>query len=107
MPFRIKRRRVAKLRRANADASAGAVEEIARVVAQIRERWPQVRIVLRADSGFTRNALMSWCETNDVDFLFGLAKNARLIETILLVAVMSAPITPYPHTCHNPGVKEW
>jgi len=73
---------VAKLRRANADASAGAVEEIARVVAQIRERWPQVRIVLRADSGFTRDVLMGWCEDNDVDFLFGLAKNARLIETI-------------------------
>jgi hypothetical protein len=73
---------VAKLRRANVDACAGAVEEVARVVGQIRARWPGVCIVLRADSGFTRDALMSWCEDNDVHFLFGLAKNARLIETI-------------------------
>ena len=54
------------------------VEEMARIVAQIRARWPQVRILLRADSGFAREALMAWCEDNGVDFLFGLAKNARL-----------------------------
>ena len=72
----------AKLRRANIDASAGAVEEVARIVAQIRARWPQVRILLRADSGFAREALMSWCEDNGVDFLFGLAKNARLVAEI-------------------------
>ena len=52
----------AKLRRANIDASAGAVEEVARIVAQIRSRWPRVRILLRADSGFARDALMDWCE---------------------------------------------
>jgi hypothetical protein len=68
----------AKLRPANIDASAGSVEEMARIVAQIRRRWPKVRILLRADSGFAREALMAWCETNGVDFLFGLAKNARL-----------------------------
>jgi hypothetical protein len=57
----------AKLRRANIDASAGAVEETVRIVAQIRARWPKVRILLRADSGFAREALMSWCEANGVD----------------------------------------
>jgi hypothetical protein len=71
-----------KLRRANIDASAGAIEETARIVAQIRARWPAVRIVLRADSGFAREALMSWCEVNGVDFLFGLAKNERLVAEI-------------------------
>jgi hypothetical protein len=73
---------VAKLRRANIDACAGAVEETARIVAQIRARWPQVRILLRADSGFAREALMQWCETNGVDYLFGLAKNDRLVAEI-------------------------
>jgi hypothetical protein len=72
----------AKLRRADIDASAGAVEETARIVAQIRTRWPQVRIVLRADSGFAREALMKWCEVNGVDFLFGLARNERLVGEI-------------------------
>jgi hypothetical protein len=72
----------AKLRPSNIDASAGAVEEIARIVAQVRARWPRVRILLRADSGFAREALMSWCENNRVDFLFGLARNARLVEEI-------------------------
>ena len=71
-----------KLRRANIDASAGALEETARIVAQIRARWPAVRIVRRADSGFAREALMSWCEVNGVDFLFGLAKNERLVAEI-------------------------
>ena len=72
----------AKLRRSNIDASAGAVEEIARVVAQIRSRWPRVRILLRADSGFAREALMAWCEGNRVDFVFGLARNSRLVGEI-------------------------
>jgi len=68
----------AKLRRSNIDAAAGAVAEIARIVAGIRQRWPKVRILLRADSGFARDALMDWCEQNRVDFLFGLARNVRL-----------------------------
>jgi len=72
----------AKLRPANIDASAGSIEEVARIITRIRERWPQVRILLRADSGFAREALMAWCETNGVDFLFGLAKNARLTAEI-------------------------
>ena len=61
----------AKLRRANADAAAGAVEETARLVAQIRRRWSRVRILLRGDSGFCRDTLMAWCETNRVDYVFG------------------------------------
>jgi hypothetical protein len=72
----------AKLRRANIDGSAGAVEEVGRIVGQIRARWPEVRIVLRADSGFAREALMAWCEANRVDYLFGLARNVRLVEQI-------------------------
>ena len=72
----------AKLRRSNIDAAAGAVEEVARIVRRIRARWPRVRILLRADGGFAREALMVWCEANRVDFLFGLARNARLVEEI-------------------------
>jgi hypothetical protein len=72
----------AKLRPANIDGSAGAIEEVARIVAQVRQRWPAVRILLRADSGFARDPLMAWCENNGVDFLFGLARNSRLVGEI-------------------------
>jgi Transposase DDE domain group 1 len=72
----------AKLRRSNIDASAGSVEEVARIVAQIRQRWPRVRILLRADSGFAREALMAWCEGARVDYVFGLARNERLVAAI-------------------------
>jgi Transposase DDE domain group 1 len=72
----------AKLRRSNIDASAGAKDEVARIVGQIRACWPRVKILLRADSGFAREALMSWCEANRVDYVFGLARNERLIATI-------------------------
>jgi hypothetical protein len=73
---------VAKLRRADIDAAAGAVEEVARVVARIRARWPRTRILLRADSGFAREDLMAWCEANGVGFVLGLQKNERLIAGI-------------------------
>jgi hypothetical protein len=79
---------VAKLRRANIDASAGAVEEIARVVSHLRAAWPEVEIWLRADSGFAREELMSWCEDNGVDYVFGLARNARL--EAMIVAELAA-----------------
>ncbi len=72
----------AKLRRANIDAAAGAVEEIERIVARIRARWPRVKIVLRGDSGFAREALMAWCEAARVDYVFGLARNPRLVGRI-------------------------
>ena len=71
-----------KLRVASLDAADGAVEEVARIVAHIRKRWPRVRILVRADSGFAREELMAWCEANAVHFLFGLAKNPRLIAKI-------------------------
>jgi hypothetical protein len=72
----------ARLRPANRDAAAGSVEEVQRIVAQVRQKWPQVRIVLRADSGFCREELMGWCEANHVDYLFGLARNKRLAKII-------------------------
>jgi hypothetical protein len=68
----------ARLRESNQDASAGAVAEVERIVSQVRGRWGQVRIILRADSGFAREELMSWCEDHGVDHIFGLARNARL-----------------------------
>jgi hypothetical protein len=68
----------ARLRESNRDASAGSLTEIQRVVLQMRAAWPDTRIILRADSGFCRNQLMSWCESNKVDYVFGLARNQRL-----------------------------
>jgi Transposase DDE domain group 1 len=73
---------VAKQRRADKGAADGVVEEVARVIARIRARWPRTRIVLRADSGFAVDDLMAWCEGNDVHFVFGLAQNARLVARI-------------------------
>jgi hypothetical protein len=68
----------ARLRESNVDASSGAVGEVERIVARIRQKWPQVHIIVRGDSGFAREELMSWCEDNGVDFVFGLARNPRL-----------------------------
>ena len=73
----------ARLRRSNIDAYAGSEEELSRIVEQIRERWPNVSIVIRGDSGFARESLMSWCEANHVDYILGLAKNARLKRRIV------------------------
>jgi hypothetical protein len=72
----------ARLRTADNDASYGSVEELERIIAQIRAVWPEVRILLRADSGFCREELMAWCEMHGVDYLFGLAKNSRLVEAL-------------------------
>src|SRR3954469_830926 len=72
----------ARLRTAGQDGSAGAREEVARIVAQLRQRWSTVKITLRADSGFCREELMSWCEEHDVDYVFGLARNSRLQEML-------------------------
>jgi hypothetical protein len=79
----------AKLRTANIDASAGAMEEIARIVGQVRKPWPDVGIVLRADSGFAREAVMAWCEANGVDYIFGLAKNKRLARAIAVELIQA------------------
>jgi len=67
----------ARLRPANIDASAGALEEVERIVLQLRTAWPTVAITLRADSGCCRDALLTWCETHAVDDVIGLARNAR------------------------------
>src|ERR1700726_2656611 len=74
----------ARLRASNVDGAAGALDEVRRIVSQLRARWPKVRIVLRGDSGFCREELMAWCEgeQNEVDFLFGLARNSRLQKII-------------------------
>ena len=72
----------ARLRSSNIDPSAGALEEVERIVQQIRQKWPQVEILLRGDGGFCREALMSWCEDHGVGYVFGLAKNKRLIKII-------------------------
>ena len=92
----------AKLRPSIIDGSAGSVEEVARIVGQVRARWPKTRILLRADSGFAREALMSWCEANRVDFVFGLARNARLVAEIgaeLAQAEAEAAVTGKPARC--------
>ena len=72
----------ARLREANHDAAFGSLAEIQRIVAQIRCAWPEVKIILRGDSGFCRNELMSWCEKHGVDFVFGMARNQRLRKII-------------------------
>lgn len=72
----------AKLRKSDIDASAGSLEEVQRIVARIRARWPHTQLALRADSGFARDNLMTWCEENDVHYVFGLARNDRLEEMI-------------------------
>ncbi len=72
----------ARLRQADHDAAFGSLQEIQRLVAQIRAAWPATKIILRGDSGFCRNQLMSWCENNSVDFVFGLARNQRLRKII-------------------------
>jgi hypothetical protein len=72
----------AQLRKADIDASDGALEVLQRLVKLIRHKWPLVKILMRADSGFCRDSLMSWCEANGVKYLFGLAKNRRLLRRI-------------------------
>jgi hypothetical protein len=68
----------ARLRPSNQDAAAGSVEELERIVAQIRKRWPKTRIMIRGDAGFCREAIMAWCEANQVHYVLGLARNQRL-----------------------------
>ncbi|PXX99351.1 IS1380 family transposase [Halomonas sp. LBP4] len=72
----------ARLRPSNVDGAAGSVEELARIVAQIRGRWPTTRIVIRGDSGFCRDAIMSWCEAHEVGYVLGLARNQRLYRAL-------------------------
>jgi hypothetical protein len=73
----------ARLRRSNIDAAAGSVEELTQIATQLRAAWPQVRLIIRGDSGFCREDIMAWCEAEGVDFVLGLAKNDRLKELSL------------------------
>jgi hypothetical protein len=68
----------ARLRRANLDAAAGSLAEIQRIIQHLRQHWPEVRILLRGDSGFCRDELMSGCEDHRVDYLLGFARHERL-----------------------------
>ena len=86
----------ARLRPANCDAAAGSVEELSRMVAQIRRAWPRTRIHIRGDSGFCREWLMSWCEANDIGYVLGLARNRRL--TRVLGAAMQQARQAYRHS---------
>jgi len=79
----------ARLRRSNIDASEGTVEELSRIVAQIRGRWSEVSILLRGDSGFAREEIFAWCEEHGVEYVAGLARNARL-ERLLEPAIEEA-----------------
>jgi hypothetical protein len=72
----------ARLRTADQGEAAGALEELVRVITFLRSVWPQVRILVRGDSAFAREAIMAWCEAHGVDYLFGLAKNSRLVEML-------------------------
>jgi hypothetical protein len=71
------------LRTANQDGAAGCVDHLKRIVEQIRQRWPKVRIIIRGDSGFCRDELMSWCESQkEVFYIIGMARNTRLQSII-------------------------
>ncbi len=104
----------ARLRRSNIDASAGSVEELERIVAQIRAAWPEVRIVVRGDGGFAREAIMSWCEEHGVDYVLGLARNARLQAALepaferaeALCAESGAPVRVYDEWMHS-TLENW
>jgi hypothetical protein len=72
----------ARLRPSDIDACAGSVRHLKRIVAQLREAWPEVEVVVRADSGFCREEILRWCEDNGVDYVIGLAKNTRLAAAI-------------------------
>ena len=72
----------ARLRPSKIDAAKGSLEELERIVGQIRERWLDVQIIVRGDSGFARDDLMTWCEDNGVDYVFGYARNSRVVKKI-------------------------
>jgi hypothetical protein len=72
----------AKLRPSDIDGAAGSVKQLQKIVERIRLTWPGVRIIVRGDSGFCRENLMRWCEDHRVDYVLGLAKNARLARIL-------------------------
>jgi hypothetical protein len=86
----------ARLRQSNIDASEGTADELTRIVSRIRSAWPEVRIIVRGDSGFCRDAIMAWCEANKVDFVLGFAKNERL--KAIIAAEMQEALHVYEET---------
>jgi len=73
---------LSRLQTSNIDGAVHSVCELKPIVEQIRKHWPEIKIILRGDSGFCRDELMSWCEKNNIDFIFGLSKNKRLLRRI-------------------------
>ena len=72
-----------QLRSASVDPATGVEQELERIVQQIRQRWPDVAVIVRGDSGFSRESVMAWCEGQPgVDYVFGLAQNKRLREAL-------------------------
>lgn len=106
---------VSKLRMADIDASKGTQEELERVVNIIRKYWPNVKITVRGDSGFCRDNIMNWCETNNVDFIFGIARNKRLENIISeqkeqakeLYEKTGETQRVYSEFMHQPVKKNW
>ena len=80
----------ARLRRSNIDASSGTLDELVPIVGQIRARWPKTKILIRADSGFCREEILAWCESQGVDYVLGIARNSRLLEMISYELGMAA-----------------
>jgi hypothetical protein len=89
---------VAKLRTADRDGADGSTEVLAELVARIRARWPEVRIIARGDSGFARDGFMTWCESHQVHYLLGLARNQRLVRKLGPELVQARE--RYEHTGH-------
>ena len=73
---------VARLRQSDIDGASGSVDELERIVSQVRNRWPETEIIIRGDSGFARDEIMSWCEAKKVHFVLGMARNPRLVTSI-------------------------
>ena len=86
----------ARLRKSDRDGSAGTVEQLQRILGQLRRFWPTVPMLIRADSGFCRDEMMSWCEEQQLDYVFGLAKNDRLKAEI--AAEQAAAAAEYEQT---------
>ena len=104
----------AKLRPANVDPAEGALEELQRVMQHIRSRWPQTRILVRGDSAYSRENIMTWCESQGIDYVFGLASNERLVRMTLAIqekacaeyAQTKQPATRYRSLCYK-TLESW
>lgn len=105
---------VAKLRPSNVDPAEGALEELQRVIGQIRSQWPQTRILVRGDSAYSREDIMVWCESEGIDYVFGLASNSRLVRMTLATQEKALaeyeqqkqPVTWYRSLCYK-TLESW